>query len=204
MGARRVRASRGTGTVRVRIGRLRAQVSLGTDPSGLRIRRGKTFDSRTQAGAWIATQQLEHGQLTKPVTEDRLEVYLRWWLAVEAPKGKPGRRPLARTRSRTTGWSSSTTSSRSSATARSASSPSASSTRSRAASSLPATPQPPSTGCAGGDRGAEGLEAQLAEAGLHPSKPQAFLGHAHVTATLTYYTAITDVDEAADLLPDLH
>jgi integrase len=45
---------------------------------------------------------------------------------------------------------------------------------------------------------------QLAEAGLHPSKAQAFLGHAHVTTTLTYYTAITDVDEAADLLPDLH
>jgi integrase len=29
--------------------------------------------------------------------EDRVADYLRWWLAVEAPKGKPGRRPLART-----------------------------------------------------------------------------------------------------------
>jgi integrase len=47
------------------------------------------------------------------------------------------------------------------------------------------------------------VATQLAEAGLHPSKTQAFLGHAHVTTTLTYYTAITDVDEAADLLPDL-
>jgi integrase len=47
------------------------------------------------------------------------------------------------------------------------------------------------------------VATQLAEAGLHPSKTQAFLGHAHVTTTTTYYTAITDV-EAADLLPDLH
>jgi integrase len=47
------------------------------------------------------------------------------------------------------------------------------------------------------------VATQLADAGLHPSKTQAFLGHAHVTTTLTYYTAITDVDEAAGLLPDL-
>jgi integrase len=47
------------------------------------------------------------------------------------------------------------------------------------------------------------VATQLADAGLHPSKIQAFLGHAHVTTTMTYYTAITDVDEAADLLPDL-
>jgi len=97
VGAGRVRARRGSGSVRVRKGRLLAQVSLGTDPSGRRIRRGKTFDSRMQAEAWIATQQLEHRQLANPITDDRLEDYLRWWLAVEAPKGKPGRRPLART-----------------------------------------------------------------------------------------------------------
>jgi integrase len=97
MGAGRVRARRGSGSIRVRNGRLLAQVSLGADPSGRRIRRGRTFDSRPQAEAWIATQQLEHGQLTNPVTDDRLADYLRWWLAVEAPKGKPGRRPLART-----------------------------------------------------------------------------------------------------------
>jgi integrase len=35
------------------------------------------------------------------------------------------------------------------------------------------------------------VATQLAEAGLHPSKTQAFLGHAHVTTTMTYYTAIT-------------
>jgi integrase len=97
MGAGRVRARRGSGTIRVRNGRLLAQVSLGSDASGRRIRRGKTFDSRTQAEAWIARQQLEHRQLANPVTDDHLEDYLRWWLAVEAPKGKPGRRPLART-----------------------------------------------------------------------------------------------------------
>jgi len=96
-GAVRVRARRGSGTIRVRDGRLLAQVSLGYDSSGRRIRRGKTFDSRTQAEAWLATQQLEHRQLANPVTDDRLGDYLRWWLAAEAPKGKPGRRPLART-----------------------------------------------------------------------------------------------------------
>jgi hypothetical protein len=35
------------------------------------------------------------------------------------------------------------------------------------------------------------VATQLADAGLHPIKTQAFLGHAHVTTTLTYYTAIT-------------
>lgn len=63
MGAGRLRARRGSGSVRVRNGRLLAQISLNTDlntdPSGRRIRRSKTFDSRTQAEAWIATQQLE-------------------------------------------------------------------------------------------------------------------------------------------------
>jgi integrase len=44
---------------------------------------------------------------------------------------------------------------------------------------------------------------QLAEAGLHPSKCQGSLGHTHATTTMTYYTLITDVDEAADLRPDL-
>jgi hypothetical protein len=97
VGAGRVRARRGSGSVRVRNGRVLAQVSLGTDSSGRRIRRSKTFEDRTQAEAWIATQQLEHRQLTNPVTDDRLADYLRWRLAVEAPKGKPGRPPLART-----------------------------------------------------------------------------------------------------------
>jgi len=97
MGAARTRARRGSGSIRVRNGRLLAQVSLGIDASGRRVRRSRTFDSRKHAEAWIATQQLEYRQLTNPVTDDRLADYLRWWLAVEAPKGKPGRRPLART-----------------------------------------------------------------------------------------------------------
>jgi integrase len=97
VGAGRVRARRGSGSVRVRNGRLLAQVSLGTDASGRRIRRSRTFDSRAHAEAWIATQQLEHRQLASPVTDEPLAHYLRWWLTVEAPKGKPGRRPLART-----------------------------------------------------------------------------------------------------------
>jgi integrase len=91
------RARRGKGAIAARGGRLQAQVSLGRLPDGRRLRRSKTFDSRTRAEAWIATQPLEPRQLTNPVTDDRLADYLRWWLAVEAPKGKPGRPPLART-----------------------------------------------------------------------------------------------------------
>ncbi len=47
------------------------------------------------------------------------------------------------------------------------------------------------------------VATQLAVAGLHPSRTQAFLGHARVATTLTRYTAIGDVDEAAALLPEL-
>jgi hypothetical protein len=32
-----------------------------------------------------------------PVADQRLDEYLRWWLEHEAPKGKPGRAPLATT-----------------------------------------------------------------------------------------------------------
>jgi integrase len=372
VGAGRVRARRGSGSVRVRHGRLLAQVSLGADPSGRRVRRGKTFDSRAQAEAWIATQQLEHGQLTNPVTEDRLADYLRWWLAVEAPKGKPGRRPLARTtlaqyrvvvehplipelghrkvgqltvreldafasRRLAAGYAPATVN-RMRETLRSALSTAVRQdrlicnvarygggvaarrrlqrSRARAAAQgrakrtlLPDPPTarphrstdrggvraalarpepdvgataadggvaarpvgrpgpsqdrhltthdpaagrgrrrargmgPPTTAAADGVDNVHGLvfttrsghlidqrnvsrafhrvrtaagvdhgslktfrstvATQLAEAGLHPSKTQAFLGHAHVTTTMTYYTAITDVDEAAGLLPEL-
>jgi integrase len=376
--AGRVRARRGSGSVRVRNGRLLAQVSLGTDPSGRRIRRSRTFDSRAQAEAWIATQQLEHGQLTNPVTDERLADYLRWWLAVEAPKGKPGRRPLARTtlvhyrvvvehhlipelghrkfgqltvreldafasRKLTAGYAPATVN-RMRETLRSALSTAVRQGRlvrnvARYGGGVAAARPPidrftdhelalllkaardehffpillllvrtglrigepcglrwrdlnlasvpprltvvwqldrwgdlvhPKTAtsrrtiplraevaeelaawrhrqqqrttdgfddvhglvfttrtgrpvdqrnvsrafhrartAAGVDHGSlktfrSTVATQLAEAGLHPSKTQAFLGHAHVTTTLTYYTAITDVDEAAGLLPDLH
>ena len=94
---RRVRARRGSGSIHRRGDRYLAQVSLGVDAAGRRIRRAKTVDTREQAQAWIAEQQAGSGQLTAPVANDRLDDYLRWWLAFEAPKGKPGRRPLAKT-----------------------------------------------------------------------------------------------------------
>lgn len=47
------------------------------------------------------------------------------------------------------------------------------------------------------------VATQLAEGGLHPRKAQAFLGHAHMSTTMKYYTAVSDVDDAAGLLPDL-
>jgi len=99
MGGRRqrVRARRGSGSIHRRGDRYLAQVSLGVDAAGRRIRRAKTVDTREQAQAWIAEQQAGSGRLTAPVVNDRLDDYLRWWLAFEAPKGKPGRRPLART-----------------------------------------------------------------------------------------------------------
>jgi integrase len=375
--ARRVRARRGTGTITARGGRLQAQGSLGRLRDGRRLRRSRTFDSRTQAESWIATQQLEHGQLTNPVTDERLSDYLLWWLAVEAPKGKPGRRPLARTtlahyrvvverhlipelghrkvgaltvreldafasRKLTAGYAPAMVN-RMRETLRSALStavrqdrlsrnvarygggvaavrppvdrfsnhelglllkagrdehlfpillllartglrreacglrwrdldmrsvpprltvvwqldrwgelvhPKTATSRrtiplrAEVAAELDAWRQRQQQRAADGYDNAHGLvfttrnghpidqrnvsrafhrartaagvdhgslktfrstvATQLAEAGLHPSKTQAFLGHAHVTTTLTYYTAITDVDEAADLLPDLH
>jgi len=47
------------------------------------------------------------------------------------------------------------------------------------------------------------VATQLAEGGLHPRKAQTFLGHAHMSTTMKYYTAVSDVDDAANLLPDL-
>jgi integrase len=47
------------------------------------------------------------------------------------------------------------------------------------------------------------VATQLAEGGLHPRKAQTFLGHAHMSTTMKYYTAVGDVDDAASLLPDL-
>lgn len=47
------------------------------------------------------------------------------------------------------------------------------------------------------------MATQLAEAGVHPRKAQAFLGHAQMSTTMKYYTAVGDTDEIADLLPDL-
>lgn len=78
MAARRVRARRGSGSIQLRAGQLPAQVSLGPDAFCRRIRRAKSFDSRTQAAACIAPQQHDHHQLADPVTEHRLADHLRW------------------------------------------------------------------------------------------------------------------------------
>lgn len=47
------------------------------------------------------------------------------------------------------------------------------------------------------------VATQLAEAGVHPRKAQAFLGHADMTTTMKYYTAAGDLDDLAAQLPDL-
>ena len=47
------------------------------------------------------------------------------------------------------------------------------------------------------------VATQLAEAGLHPRMIQVFMGHARMSTTMRYYTAVSDVDEVAVSLPDL-
>lgn len=47
------------------------------------------------------------------------------------------------------------------------------------------------------------VATQLAEAGVHPRKAQAFLGHADMATTMKYYTAVGDLDDSAAHLPDL-
>lgn len=47
------------------------------------------------------------------------------------------------------------------------------------------------------------VATQLAEAGLHPRMIQVFMGHARMSTTMRYYTAVSDVDEVAARLPDL-
>lgn len=46
------------------------------------------------------------------------------------------------------------------------------------------------------------VATQLAEAGVHQRKAQAFLGHADMTTTMKHYTAVGDLDDLANLLPD--
>ncbi len=43
---------------------------------------------------------------------------------------------------------------------------------------------------------------RLGEAGVHPRKAQAFLGHAEMTTTMRYYTASGNLDDLASLLPN--
>jgi len=42
------------------------------------------------------------------------------------------------------------------------------------------------------------VATQLAEAGVHPKKAQAFLGHADMSTTMKYYTAAGELDDLAD------
>ena len=94
---RRHRARRGSGSITPRGQRFFARVDLGVDIEGRRIRRNRSFDTRREAQAWIDTQRSHSEELLLPVADQRLDEYLRWWLEHEAPKGKPGRAPLAAT-----------------------------------------------------------------------------------------------------------
>jgi integrase len=94
---RRQRARRGSGSITPRGQRFFARVDLGVDADGKRIRRNRSFDTRREAQAWIEQQHSHSEELILPVADQRLDEYLRWWLEHEAPKGKPGRAPLATT-----------------------------------------------------------------------------------------------------------
>lgn len=91
------RSRRGTGTVVQRGDRVMAQIDLGTRTDGMRDRRSKSFDTRDEAEAWLLDVRSRAQELTGGVAEQPLAEYLRWWIEAEAPKGKPGRPPLAAT-----------------------------------------------------------------------------------------------------------
>lgn len=77
--------------------RVMAQIDLGTRTDGMRDRRSKFFDTRDEAEAWLLDVRSRAQELTGGVAEQPLAEYLRWWIEAEAPKGKPGRPPLAAT-----------------------------------------------------------------------------------------------------------
>lgn len=92
------RARKGTGSIVERSsGRFVAQVDFGTRPDGSRDRRARMFGTRQSAEAWLLEIRSQRDVRNQPVAEQRLDSYLRWWLTEEAPKGKPGRAPLALT-----------------------------------------------------------------------------------------------------------
>ena len=94
---RRGRARQGTGTVVSRNGRFMAQADLGARPDGSRDRRTRSFASREEAEEWLIDLRRRAEELTAGVANQTLATYLRWWIEHEAPKGKPGRPPLADT-----------------------------------------------------------------------------------------------------------
>lgn len=93
----RQRARQGTGTVYKRGERFIAQLDLGRDATGSRQRRTKSFETRQEAEEWLLDQRTRRSELEGDVADQRLADYLRWWIDNEAPKGKPGRAPLAKT-----------------------------------------------------------------------------------------------------------
>lgn len=100
--AERLRARRGSGSVRRRNGRWVAQVSLGVGLDGRRLRPTRNFATREQARDWIEQRQAEATQLDRPIVDDRLAVYLRSWLVEEASKLADGYAPASVNRMRET------------------------------------------------------------------------------------------------------
>ncbi|HEX2027888.1 MAG TPA: hypothetical protein VHF25_07805 [Nitriliruptorales bacterium] len=92
---RRGRARRGTGSVGQRGEQFMAQIDLGTRPDGSWARRTRSFDTRDEAETWLLEVRQNAEELTASVADQSLATYLRWWIEEEAPKGKPGRAPLA-------------------------------------------------------------------------------------------------------------
>ncbi len=94
---RRGRARKGTGTIVKRGDRFMAQVDFGVKGDGRRDRRTRTFETRAEAEEWLLDARQRQEELTAGVADQKLADYLRWWIEEEAPKGKPGRAPLADT-----------------------------------------------------------------------------------------------------------
>jgi integrase len=94
---RRQRARKGTESILPRGTRFVARLDLGVGADGERIRRSKAFATRRDAQAWIDAQRADAEDLILPAADQRVDDFLRWWLEHEAPKGKPGRAPLAAT-----------------------------------------------------------------------------------------------------------
>lgn len=94
---RQGRARQGTGTVVRRGDRYMAQIDLGVGVDGRRDRRTRSFTTRADAQDWLLDIRQHAEELTRDVASQTLADYLRWWIDTEAPKGKPGRPPLAET-----------------------------------------------------------------------------------------------------------
>jgi len=74
-----------------------AQIDLGHGAGGSRDRRTQTFATRAEAEQWLLNVRQRQDELRSEVANQTVADYLRWWVEHEAPKGKPGRAPLAET-----------------------------------------------------------------------------------------------------------